>query len=1130
MKKIERCLLAEGEVLPVFQTRQRFSWLRFSCYCLLSIICLLVVLLLSGFFILSSGVDSAYIRDQAQKNIAGFLSEDGQISVGSTRISLDHMNNIVIEARDVTLADARNNLDVERINSIKLGLSPLALLSGDVEISSVEVSGAEVNVAQSENGGDFLKGLPLDAKGRVDFAASSQMVFNGVNEALALLAKRQTKVIRLADISIKAALPEGTQHFLISHASIENAADKVIIDSSLDWQDHVLNINGSVLRQNGALDEFKFELDGMPLQIGSSPKVKQLVGTDNRANPAHFSLSAQAGVVLSGQVASADHAQKIAAQLKVSDIDFEVGRVADIRGQADISLELADGTSKIEILPSLVQLGGVKLKFNGALGAEGDESAETDGYRFEVVTSEAVSAPAQSTEPPLSFGGRVAGRYDVDDKRLEFSNLDISTSDGSLYGQGSLSFGQGSPGIIFMLRVPEMPVAQAKQLWPVDVADGARDWVLKNLFGGRLSNGRIDIAIPPGHFNGHEKLPELTSEDVQVDFDVQNTRLDVIGELPPLREADGHIKVRGSHATIDLEKGTVFTSGDRRIDVSNGTLFIPWGRQRPVMAELALNLQGDAAAVTEILGKRPINIARHLPFEAADIKGDVNSRVQVEFAVNKDAPEGSYTWAADIDFKALDIAKPIDGQLISQADGKIKVDPKSANITATALLNNLPAKITMVEPVEDKTVLSQQHVELTLNDKARASLYPEMNDFFTGTMVVKLGQEKNKQRNIVVDLKDTAINLSMAGWKKGAGIPAKAEFTYSKPDENSSHIAIRNLNISGDGFQLAGDINIDKAGLASADFIKIQLTKGDNLSSKLRRIKGGYGVDIKGSSFDARALIKQLGQLDTGNSSASDSLGKTRIVINGQIDELNGYHSEKLKNFALSYEVAGQAISSFSVNASTGSGKGFVATSNKQNNARSVSLKSSDAGSVLRFFDLYDKLHGGEISVGLAAQGNNPLNGQIDARNFSIIGEGRLSSIVSSSPTPGGTSLNQAVKRDIDVSRVDIERGYALVEKGEDYASLSKGVIRGPVIGTTFQGTLYDGDGNMNMTGTFMPAYGLNRLFADIPLFGALLGNGRDRGLIGITYKLSGLAKSPKVTVNPISVIAPGIFRTIFEF
>lgn len=1146
MERIERSLSAEGEDLcacPTPITHKKRSGLRIFLYFLLSIPLVAAVLLVTVFFILRSGLDSEFLRAEAQKGITQFLSESGKTSVGKARISLDQTNNLAIEASDVALTDPHSGLDIQQIQSVKLGLSPLALLLGKIEVSSAEASGVEINLTESRQDNNFLQKLPFDSKGRVDFDAASTLVFDGVTEALALLSKRQTQAIRLSDVVIKFPTPKGEERFAIQQAAIEEQVDNVLLKGAFEWQGMPLILDGAVSRQNGGLHSFTLNLDGIPVHIGSPPQVKQLVGAENRVNPAHFSLSANAALALSGQVANNDHPQKLNAAIKVSDIDLELGRVENIFGQAEFNLELQQDTKKIEVLPSRVQLGGVRFRFNGAFGPEGYDNAlldpaadanakkpEDDGYRFEIVTSEAISAPQQSSEAPLPFGGRVAGRFDIDENRLEFSNLDVKTPDGSLYGQGSLGFGKGSPGIIFMLRVPEMPVAQAKQLWPVDVADGAREWVLKNLFGGQLSNGRIDIAIPPGHFNGQEQLPELTGEEVQVDFDVENTRLDVIGELPPLREAGGHIKVRGAHATINLDKGTSFTPENRRLDVSNGTLFIPWGRQRPVMADLDIRLQGQADAVAEILGKKPINISRHLPFTPADIKGDVSSQVKVSFAVNKDAPDGTYTWKADIDFKGLDIAKPIDGQLISQADGKILVDPKAANITATALLNNMPAKISMVEPVEDKTVLKQQLVELTVSDKARAALFPDLNTVFTGPMLVKLGSEKNKQRVIGIDLKNTEINLPWLGWKKGAGIAAKAELVYSKPDEKADDIAIKNLIVSGDGFQLSGDINIDKTGLATADFKKIQLSGSDNLALKLRRIKGGYGVDLKGSNFDARALIKQLSQTDTGSASKSDSLSKMRVVLNGQIDQLGGFYNEKLKDFAISYESAGKQISSFSVNASTGSGKEFVATSNTQNDARSISLKSSDAGAILRFFDFYDKVYGGDISVGLAAQGKNPLHGQIDARNFSIVGEGRLSSIVSSSPSSGGASLNQAVKRDIDVSRVDIERGYALIEKGEGYANLSKGVIRGPVIGTTFQGTVFDREGNMNMTGTFMPAYGLNRMFADIPLFGALLGNGRDRGLIGITYKLSGSAKSPKVTVNPISVIAPGIFRTIFEF
>ena len=122
------------------------------------------------------------------------------------------------------------------------------------------------------------------------------------------------------------------------------------------------------------------------------------------------------------------------------------------------------------------------------------------------------------------------------------------------------------------------------------------------------------------------------------------------------------------------------------------------------------------------------------------------------------------------------------------------------------------------------------------------------------------------------------------------------------------------------------------------------------------------------------------------------------------------------------------------------------------------------------------------------------------------------------------------MKKDIDVSSARFERGSANVALDNGSIAIDGGVVRGVDIGATFQGTVRDQNGNMDMTGTFMPAYGLNRLFGELPIIGAILGNGRDRGLLGITFKLVGPFTKPNLTINPLSIIAPGVFRSIFEF
>ena len=62
-----------------------------------------------------------------------------------------------------------------------------------------------------------------------------------------------------------------------------------------------------------------------------------------------------------------------------------------------------------------------------------------------------------------------------------------------------------------------------------------------------------------------------------------------------------------------------------------------------------------------------------------------------------------------------------------------------------------------------------------------------------------------------------------------------------------------------------------------------------------------------------------------------------------------------------------------------------------------------------------------------------------------------------------------------------------------------------------------------------MPLYGLNSMFEDIPLLGDILTSREGEGVFGVTYGVSGQLDELKVAVNPVSVLAPGFLRKIFQ-
>jgi len=90
--------------------------------------------------------------------------------------------------------------------------------------------------------------------------------------------------------------------------------------------------------------------------------------------------------------------------------------------------------------------------------------------------------------------------------------------------------------------------------------------------------------------------------------------------------------------------------------------------------------------------------------------------------------------------------------------------------------------------------------------------------------------------------------------------------------------------------------------------------------------------------------------------------------------------------------------------------------------------------------------------------------------------------------------------------------------------------LQGNVLGGTVAGTVNLAEQTLSLSGTFVPIYALNNFFAKIPILGFALGGNSGEGLIGVTYRLSGSLSDPVLTVNPVSAIAPGIFRKMFEF
>lgn len=1074
--------------------------------------------------LLKVGITGSFLTSKMQAVLSQQLGDIAEATISDARLSLDEDYHIALEARNVYVKDIKNGLQVDQIGVFKVGLSTLGLLRGKLQIQQIELHDANVILPQSRDS-NFMATLPKDQFGRVDPDAIANGLFPAFDKGTDLLKKMSVNAIIFKNVSFRLPADDSVP-LLIEDFGLRNRWKTTVLESQLQWDGKEIGLTGSANYFEGHASDIQIAVRSLPLHLGAADGVSPFLA-DGRTNNGHFRLKGNMDLGIDAHRASLGDAPVIHMQLTMPQGEMDVGTAQDIPATFDINLVHTPLSGKIELAPSKLIMGGVNIPFEGALGvvpAAGNGTKPDNDYRFEIVAHNAQSATEDVPDIALKFETKLAGQFNLSEKKAVIDEVALNTPHGSLIGQGSLRFGEGTPETIFVLHVPQMDVSEAKQLWPINISPGARRWVASHIYGGQLKNGTIEIALPLGFFRSGIPAGPLTEKEIRIRSEVLNTRSDLVGDLPALRDASGKIAIDGTTTTITLDTGISYLSNDRKLQAVEGTLIIPWGPQRPVYAEMNLVARGDVAAAGEMIGYSPINARNQLPFNPDRAVGNIEAEIDLRFPVTRDEPRGEVTYAAHVGFSDFSLSEPFNDVMVSAASGMAEVNKSGVILDARGLMNDLPADVKIVQPFNHSDWKKSEKITLTLDDSVRSKHFAFLNSFLSGPITVDVGPENSGKRHLNADLTNASLEFPWVGWKKGKGIGAHAQLDVPSDISKKAEFNVDNFALTGTNLQIAGTIHVKDKKLSSAEFTKANLSRGDNLALKITSSGKSYRIDANGQSFDARALIQQLGKV------ASSSDGGNAITLRASLASLTGFYGEALNSVSASYDSTLQRSSQLNLTAKTSNGLPVDVELSNNQGLQSITATSADAGSVLRFMNYYDKIRGGTLKANLRSSPGQPLAGPVSVRNFAVVNEPKLAKLVSSRPATGGKSLNDAVKGRIDSSSVGFDVAYAHIGKGDNYVVLDRGVLRGPTVGATFQGVLYDSSGNMSITGTFMPAYGLNRLFGDLPIIGQVLGNGRDRGLIGITFKIEGNAKQPQVMVNPISAIAPGIFRSIFEF
>ncbi len=1069
-------------------------------------------LAVAGIFGLWIAVNAGFGHDTIVQNAEAALNDiipgGVGVTIGDTGLSFDASSLLALEARDIRVRQQQAGAEKTiEIGKVRLGLNLFALITGELKIGRLQIADASVDASQAGFAGDGGVSVFLNSDGLYDPDKITGAVFEAAQRISDQLKSAGTRSITVRDVGINFdTRPLQIEELKLSHTGTRDTR----VSARMDLSGHPVTLSGEIVGNE----------DGGIARLTAEIALTDFSTSQNLLPRAHVRSLA---LILTGGKPFENAAGKLHAHIEAEGLRLLLRADEELPGRLVADTQLGEQSGKLEIAAGTLELGHSVFPFSGAVAPQKANAANANPtYKWEVVSNDAVLVPADTEEARLPLNGRLAGTFDPATYSLAATDLGVRTNGGEVIGSANIVFAEPSPAAFLALRVPRIPVSHAKQLWPWLAAPGAREWVVANLFDGMVTDSTLELSVGPGRLT--DDIP-LTPEEIWGHFSVSGTRFDIVGEIPPVRDADGTIDFAGSRVEIGLARGTAYMRGDKTVAASNGTMVIEDADSPVAFGKMKIDVAGDAASIVELASRDPIRATEKLGMEPDEFTGQVDGTVRADIPLKAKAPGDVDNWDVMLGFTGLAVSKEFDGQKLSDATGTVAIDPLGARFEADGKLNDLPAKLVLVEPLAAKGPDTVRDITIEFDDKARNELAPGLSNILSGPVAVRFFSlaDQNGYR-VEANLGKAEFKLPWIGWRKGKGVPATAHFDMT---EAGNETLIDKFEISSKTFSMAGSLKLSGDELVEANFPTMKLNRNDDIAVRITRKNKRYSVKITGTSFDARSLVRQV---RADSDEVVDAGDGTPLTLDARVDTISGFGGEVLRGVKIDYSSDGKLPAKADASAIAASG-GAISISDAGGEDRKISIQAADAGALLRFLDYYENMSGGEFDLAMNGTGPGTLAGHIDIRNFVLVDEPRLRSIVENpAPSSDGRSLNDAVKGKLDTSRVSFDRGYVQLVKSDDSLRLTKGVLRGPMIGTTFQGAVYDRDGNMSITGTFMPAYGLNRIFGEIPVLGLVLGNGRDGGLIGITYKLTGDAKEPRVQVNPISVIAPGIFRSIFEF
>jgi hypothetical protein len=648
------------------------------------------------------------------------------------------------------------------------------------------------------------------------------------------------------------------------------------------------------------------------------------------------------------------------------------------------------------------------------------------------------------------------------------------------------------------------------RLWPQYINPDVREWCAQNLHGGRLQ-GSLKANFSAADMDAMAHKRGLPRESLHGEFTTHDVGVDLMPGLPVMMTEEGTGSFTGHEFSVSGNHAIMVLSPSRRVQANDLAFTVPDITPRPIVdASAKAHMTGTADSLADLLMLEPLRRQAGLTLDPATVKGHAEGDLVLDLKLGKTARPEDTQFHASGALDDLQIDKFLGGEKLESATASFEADRNALKIIGDGEVLGAATHVDVARaPGEEGSAT----ITFVVDAAGRAKRGLNFGSWLTGPLPIKLKAPLTRANaEVEIDLTPAGIDNPIPGLSKPAGKPGKATFLV-KPAAEGASLSNIAIELGVPMFRGSAQMSPD-GGVESATITQARIAAGDDFKVDVVNGQSSLKISARGASLDARPFVKSILEgTSSGQTAAKD------FDLDARIASVTGSYKQTITNMELTASRRGGETRLGNLRGRIGAGT--VAATGSSGETR---ITTSDAGALVRFANLYSHLEGGQLSLLLRSRGEVSA-GEATLTDFVLRDEPAFRQLVSAAPQ----RASDGKAAPVDAARVTFEKMTASFERSPGKLAIQDAVIYNPNVGITAQGGIDFQHNQVDLSGSFVPAYSVNTMLTKIPLVGLLLSGGENGGVFGINYRVHGSMTDPAVSVNPLSAIAPGIFHRILS-